>query len=73
MLSISIENYQSCNITNTNIQFYNTFAILQITVAFLQLSSFLNENADIIQLMRMNTGKAKNDFYIFVYISHTEN
>jgi hypothetical protein len=30
------------------------------------------KNADIIQLMRMNTGKAKNDFYIFVYLSYKE-
>ena len=37
MLSISIENYQLHNITKANVQFYNTFAILQITVAFLQL------------------------------------
>lgn len=73
MLSISIENYQLHNITKANVQFYNTVAILQITVAFLQLLSFLNKNADIIQLMRMNTGKAKNDFYIFVYLSYKEN
>lgn len=31
------------------------------------------KNADIIQLMRMYTGKAKNDFYIFVYLSYKEN
>ena len=31
------------NITKANIQFYNTFAILQITVAFLQLLLFLNK------------------------------
>lgn len=43
MLSISIENYQLHNITKANVQFYNTFAILQITVAFLQLLLFLNE------------------------------
>ena len=73
MLSISIENYQLRNITKANIQFYNTFAILQITVAFLQLLLFSMKNADIIQLMRMNTGKAKNDFYIFVYLSYKEN
>ena len=73
MLSISKENYQLCNITKANVQFYNTVAILQITVAFLQLLFFLMKNADIIQLMRMNTGKAKNDFYIFVYLSYKEN
>ena len=33
----------------------------------------LIENSDITQLMRMNTGKAKNDFYIFVYLSYKEN
>lgn len=43
MLSISIENYQLHNITKANVQFYNTVAILQITVAFLQLLLFLNE------------------------------
>lgn len=43
MLSISTENYQLHNITKANIQFYNTVAILQITVAFLQLLLFLNE------------------------------
>ena len=66
MPSISIENYQLHNITKANIQFYNTFAILQITVAFLQLLLFSMKNADIIQLMRMNTGKAKNDLYICI-------
>lgn len=40
MLSISIENYQLHNITKANIQFYNTFAILQNAVAFLQLLLF---------------------------------
>ena len=70
MLSISIENYQLHNITKANVQFYNTFAILQITVAFLQLLLFWMKNADIIQLMRMNIGKAENDFYIFAYLSY---
>ena len=40
MLSISKEYYQLHNITKANVQFYNTFAILQITVAFLQLLLF---------------------------------
>lgn len=40
MLSISIENYQLHNITKADVQFYNPFAILQITVAFLQLLLF---------------------------------
>ena len=66
MPSISIENYQLHNITKANIQFYNTFAILQIAVAFLQFLLFWLKNADIIQLMRMNTGKAKNDLYICI-------
>lgn len=73
MLSISIENYQLHNTAKTYTQFYNTCAILQITVTFLQLLFFLMNNADIIQLMRMNTGKAKNDFYIFVYLIYKVN
>jgi len=40
MLSINIENYQLHNIAKANIQFYKTVAILQITVAFLQLLLF---------------------------------